>query len=44
MDKMTDQEREKAQKLVDTFVVWTVKLAAALAVGYFVGWLLWGVK
>ena len=44
MDKMTDQEYEKVQKLVDAFVVWTVKLAIALALGYFAGWLLGGAK
>ena len=44
MDKMTDQEREKVQKLVDTFVIWTVKLAIAFTIGYFVFWLFGGIK
>lgn len=44
MDKMTDQEYEKVQKLVDAFVIWTVKLAIAFTLGYFAGWLLGGAK
>ena len=41
---MTDQEYEQAQKRVDTFIIWTIKLVVLCAVGYFIGWLLLGFK